>query len=128
MRKQDKADELLPRLEQLAEKDPKNATLQYYLADQLLAAKRLDDAEKLYKKTLTITADLPGFVGLSSIYRQQNRPADLLDILGKGYAETGELAGLDAEMKLLLAEERLVTGLVDAAHKLLKEQDRKSVV
>lgn len=125
LRKLDKGGELLPRLEQLAEKDSKNATLQYFLADQLLAAKRLDDAEKLYKKTLTITADLPGFVGLSSIYRQQNRPADLLDILGKGYAETGELAGLDAEMKLLLAEEKLVTGLVEAAHKLLKEQPPK---
>lgn len=125
LRKLDKSAELLPRLEQFAEKDPKNATLQYYYADQLLAAKRFDDAEKLYKKTLTVTADLPGYVGLASIYRQQQRPAELLDILGKGYAETGELAGLNSELKLLLAEEKLVNGVVEAAQKLLKEQPPK---
>jgi tetratricopeptide (TPR) repeat protein len=125
LRKLDKTAELLPRLEQLAEKDPKNATLQYYLADELLAAKRLDDAEKLYKKTLTLSADLPGFVGLASIYRQQQRPGDLLNALGKGYAETGELTGLSAEMKFLLAEEKLVTGVIEAAKNLLKEQPPK---
>lgn len=125
LKKLGKSAELIPRLEALAEKDARNSILQYYLADQYLAAKRLDDAEKLYRKTLASASELQGYVGLAAVYRQQNKPAELLDTLGKGYAEVGELDGLQAEIKSIVADEKLVAAMIEAGRKRMQEQPSK---
>lgn len=125
LKKLGKQDDLIPRLEGLAEKDERNSTLQYFLADQYLAAKRLEDAEKLYKKTLTTSAELQGYAGLASVYRQQNRPAELIDTLGKGFAETSELDGLETEIKAIAGDEKLLGTVLEAGRKLAMEQPSK---
>lgn len=120
-----KRDELLTRLEALAEKDARNSTLQYYLADQYLEAKKLEAAEELYKKTLASTSELQGYVGLASVYRQQNRPNELIETLGKAFAESGELDGLSTEIKAIAGDEKLTQSLLEAGSKLLHEEPPK---
>lgn len=125
LKKLNKSDELIPRLESAAEKDTRNSFLHFYLADQYLAAKRLDDAEKTYKKTLESSSELQGFVGLASVYRLKQKPAELIEALGKGYSEAGELRGLDAEMKSVVADEKLAQGVVETAEKYSAESPPK---
>ncbi len=120
--KLDKSAELIPRLEAAAEKDARNSTLQFFLADQYAAKNRLEDAEALYTKTLEATAELPGFVGLAAVYRRQNRPAELLEILVKGYSEVGELKGFAAEFKAIAADEKLLAKLLKSGEELIAEE------
>ena len=122
LKKMDKSDELIPRLESLCEKDERNSTLQYFLADQYLERNRLDDAEKLYKKTLTTSAELQGYVGLASVYRQQNRPDDLVDALARGFQETGDLEGLEDTFKAIATDEKLVGQTLEVGRKLAGEE------
>lgn len=120
-----KREELIPRLETLAEKDTLNSTLQFFLADQYLAAKRLDEAEELYKKTLAAASELQGYVGLAAVYRQQNRPAELIDTLGKAFAESGDLDALSSEIKAISGDAKLTQSLLETGAKQLQEQPPK---
>jgi len=114
LKKLGKSDQLIPQLEILAEKDTRNSTLQFFLADQYLAKNRLDDAEKLYRKTLETSAELQGYVGLAKVYRQQKRPAELIGSLAKAYDESGEVKGLQTEIKAIAGDEELLGKLMDA--------------
>ncbi len=120
--KLDKSAELIARLEAAAGKDARNSALQFFLADQYVAANRLDDAETLYKKTLETSSEVPGYVGLAAVYRRQDRPADLLEILSKGYSEAGDLKGFGAEFKAIAADEKLLEKLVKSGEELVAEQ------
>jgi len=113
--KMDKSPELIPRLEAAAEKDAHNSWLLFFLADQYAAENRLEDAEKLFKKTLEASADVEGYLGLAGVYRRQHRPGELLDVLVKAYAEAGELKSFVAEFKSIVADQKLVEGLMKAA-------------
>lgn len=125
LKKLDRSKDLLPRLEAAAEKDSRNSTLQFFLADQYVAADRLEEAEKLYKKTLESASELPGYIGLASVYRRQNKPAELLETLGKGYAEAGDLKGFTAEFKAIVADEKLLGAILENGDKLLAEDPPK---
>jgi tetratricopeptide (TPR) repeat protein len=56
------------------------------------------------------------------VYRRQNRPAELLEILAKGYSEAGELKAFTAEFKAIAADEKLLEKLVKSGEELLAEQ------
>lgn len=120
--KMDKSQELIGRLEAAAEKDSRNSTLQFFLAEQYTAADRLDEAEALYKKTLETSAEVPGYVGLAGVYRRTNRPAELLETLSKGYSEAGDVKAFTAELKAIAADEKLLDGLLASGDKLLGEE------
>ena len=117
-----KPQELIGRLEAAAEKDARNSTLQFFLADQYAANNRLEEAEALFTKTLESAAEVPGYVGLAGVYRRQNRPAELLEILAKGYSEAGELKAFAAELKAIAEEEKLLEKLIKSGEELLAEQ------
>jgi tetratricopeptide (TPR) repeat protein len=117
--KLDQTSELIPRLEAAAENDARNSDLQYFLADQYAAANRLDDAESLYKKTLESSVDVQGYAGLASVYRRQQRAAELLETLAKGYAEAGELTAFNAEIKAVVADAKLLESLLKTADGLV---------
>lgn len=125
LKKLNKSDELISRLESAAEKDTRNSFLHFYLADQYLASKRLDDAEKTYKKTLESSSELQGYVGLASIYRQKEQPAELIEALGKGYSEAGNLTGLDDELKAIIADEKLTQRVLETGEKYAAEEPPK---
>jgi tetratricopeptide (TPR) repeat protein len=117
-----KSQELISRLEAASGKDTRNSALAFFLADQYAAANRLDVAEALFTKTLESAAEVPGYVGLAGVYRRQNRPAELLEILAKGYNEAGELKAFAAEFKAIAADETLLDKLVKSGEELLAEQ------
>lgn len=117
-----KPQDLIPRLEAAAEKDARNSTLQFFLADQYAAANRLDDAETLFKKTLESSSEVPGYVGLAGVYRRQNRPVELLEILSKGYSEAGDLKAFAAEYKAIAGDEKLLEKLVKSGEELIAEE------
>jgi tetratricopeptide (TPR) repeat protein len=114
---QGKSTELISRLEQLAEKDPHNQTLQFFLARQYVEANRLDDAEARLKKTLETEKSIDGYIGLAALYRRQNRPAELLQALAQAFSRESELEkaadDLERELQAIGADEKLVAGLIE---------------
>jgi|GEM_PF-331545 len=138
----ERGDELLPKLEELAEKDPRNNPLQYFLADEYVESGKLDEAEKLYTRTLSGTQDPRGAVGLVSIYRRQDRPEDLLDALTRAFtvvplpedeetlkrlnADLRDLAERFAsEIDALAEDESVLDGLMELGRKLQSGDEPK---
>ena len=117
--KMDKSPELIPRLEAAAEKDSRNSTLSFFLADQYAENDRLEDAVSLFKKTLEASADVQGYLGLAGVYRRQHKPAELLDVLAKAYAEAGDLKAFAGEFKSIIADQKLVESLMKSASEML---------
>lgn len=113
-----KSQELLPRVQDLAKADPRNATLQYFLADQYVAAGRLKDAEELIQRVIKESHDPEGWVSLALLYRKENKPAELLEALGKGLKGQRGTNRLDQLLVQIQEDHALVDGLIAAARKL----------
>jgi tetratricopeptide (TPR) repeat protein len=113
-----KSSELLSRVQDLAKSDPRNATLQYFLADEFVAAGRLKDAEELIHRVITESHDPEGWVSLAAIYRKENKPAELLEALSKGLRGQRGTNRLDHLLAEIQDEHTLVDNLIAAARKL----------
>ncbi|MBL8851627.1 MAG: tetratricopeptide repeat protein [Planctomycetaceae bacterium] len=85
-----RSEELVPKLETLHAADPRNAFLAYFLADEYVARGDVDRGQELYEQTLDASTDPRGLVGLMPVYRKQQKPKELLDILGKIYPQIPE--------------------------------------
>ncbi|RMG38523.1 MAG: tetratricopeptide repeat protein, partial [Planctomycetota bacterium] len=70
LRAQGRADDLVPRLEQLAKADPRNPALQLFLASRYAAAGRTDDALAIYQKILKTAPTFEAYLGLADLYRR----------------------------------------------------------
>jgi tetratricopeptide (TPR) repeat protein len=114
--KMNQADELIPRLETLAEKDPHYIPLQYFLADRLVAANELEKAKSIYETALRNGGDSSGLIGLAQVLRKLHRPDELLDLLGRSLTKLGPdgLAQLEVELKVLGQDADLVDSLMVA--------------
>ncbi|MFM9965956.1 MAG: tetratricopeptide repeat protein [Planctomycetaceae bacterium] len=116
LKSQKKSEQLIPRLEELAEKDQHNQTLQFFLARQYVEENRLDEAEARFKKALEREKTIDGYIGLAALYRRQNRPAELLHALSQAFARESELEkaaeDLERELQAIGADEKLVAGLI----------------
>ncbi|MDB5339026.1 MAG: Tetratricopeptide 2 repeat protein [Planctomycetaceae bacterium] len=117
-----KPENLIPQLEELAGKDPRNTTLQFYLGAQYVAAKRLDDAEQLFKKGLKDDSDPEGFRGLIQIYRQQNKPQELIGVLTKLYTKQKSFDGFDPEFQAITENSDLLNGMLEVGLKGIKAE------
>lgn len=113
-----KSNELVSRLEKFAEADAGNVALGYFLADQYRLTGTLDKAETLYKKMLSVDPEGPGFAGLAAVYRQMSKTDELLETLARGFAQTGKIEVIDAEIKLLATDAQVVDTLVASGKKL----------
>ncbi|NOX54037.1 MAG: tetratricopeptide repeat protein [Planctomycetes bacterium] len=128
LKKKGQADQLLPKLETLAKKDPQNATLAYFLAEQYVAANRLDDAEKLYQRTLAKSEDAAGYIGLATVYRKRKKPEQLLECLSKVLAseETARshAAKIEAELRAIAEDAEVLDGLLGIGRKQLQNKTK----
>lgn len=117
LEKLNRQDELIGRLQTLAEKDPRNTALQFFLADRYVAVNELDKARAIYESSLKGSSDVQAFVGLVKIYRLQKKADELVDMLGRGLtkATPESLEALEAELKTISEDGPLVTSLVEAA-------------
>lgn len=122
--KLDRADELVGRLEQLSERDPRNQQLQYFYADALMNANELERAKQVYEAALEKAADSAGYLGLAGVLRRMKRADELLDVLGRGLSKLGEdgLSQFDTEVKAIIADETIVDALVAAGRAQAKAE------
>jgi len=119
LKAQKKAGELLPRLEKLAKTDKHNSTLQYFLADQYVAADRLKEAEALYIKTMAGSDDPKALLGLAAVYRKQKKSEKWLDALQRGLRGVrtaddleNSLPRVESEVKLAASDKKLLERLI----------------
>ncbi|HET6425306.1 MAG TPA: tetratricopeptide repeat protein [Planctomycetaceae bacterium] len=114
--KLNRSDELIGRLEELAEKDSKNNGLQFFFAESLMAAGELERAKTVYEAALKRGGDSVGYLGLAGVLRRMKRADELLDVLGRGLEKIGPEAmeQLDVELKAVVADAALFDGLVTA--------------
>jgi tetratricopeptide (TPR) repeat protein len=117
-----KTDELIPRLEALAEDDLRNSTLQYFLAEQYVAQNRLEEAETLYKSVLNDSGDAVGYVGLAGVYRRQKRAAELLDAVARAADAGKNLRQLQVEMDAITKDEPLLGELLAVGSQRLEAE------
>ncbi|MCA9074517.1 MAG: tetratricopeptide repeat protein [Planctomycetaceae bacterium] len=135
-------EELLPKLEELHDRDARNKSLAFFLADQYESQGHLDEAEELLKETVGRRADPRGLVGLASVYRRQHRPKPLLEAIAQAYqvvpqTEDAEaLERMDSDMRALVErfpelmteiaeDEEAMDGLVAQGRQMIAEDDGK---
>jgi len=119
----DRKNELLPKLKTLVEKDPRNSTLLYFLAEQYAQNDQLDNAEKLYKKTLDELGDSKGYLGLAGVYRKQGKAKALLETLSKAIQSGPSLTMLEAELEAISQDDALMEKLIAAGRKQAMDKD-----
>ncbi len=114
--KLNRSDELIGRLETMAEKDSKNNQLQFFFAESLMSAGELERAKLVYETALKRGGDAVGYLGLAGVLRRMKRADELLDVLGRGLEKIGPEAmeQLDTELKAVVADAALFDSLVAA--------------
>ncbi len=117
-----KPENLIPQLEELSGKDPRNTTLLFFLGGQYVTAKRFDDAEALFKKGLASDSDPEGYRGLIQIYRQQNKPQELIGVLTKLYTKQKSFDGFDPEFQAIVENSALLNGMLDVGLQGIKAE------
>jgi len=115
-----RSEELIERLEKLWTDNPNNLPLAAYLAAQYLKAENYAKAEPLYLTLSKKKPTLSGYRSLLQIYRQTNRPDELLKTLGEAAQAAGTLDALDTEFEKIVSDEKLVRTLIDNARKQFK--------
>jgi tetratricopeptide (TPR) repeat protein len=110
LEKLNRGNELISQLEALSARDEHNLPLQFFLAEQLVAANELEKAKSIYESTIATGADATGYVGLAQVLRKMQKPGELLDVLSRAMTKLGEegLAQLDAELKNVSNDEKIV--------------------
>lgn len=116
-----KSDELIGELKKLAKADSRNHTLQFFLADKLLEAKQLDEAQAIFESVLEVAKEPAALVGLVSVYRRLEKPAKLIDVLSKVKGVV-TIAQLQNELAETTKNEAFRDQVVEAAIKLNAEQ------
>jgi tetratricopeptide (TPR) repeat protein len=115
LKKLKRSDELIGRLETLAEVDAQNVALQYFLADRLVDVNELDRARKIYDSMLQSGGDGSGYVGLARVLRKMQKSDELLEALGRGMARGEDaIAILEPEIKALSEDKALVAMLIES--------------
>ena len=122
LKKLNRSDELLGRLETLAKDDPRNNTLQYFLAEHLAAAGELERARGIYEEALKDTTDTAGAMGLAKVLQKLGLYRELLDVLEKAVSKAGpeSLAKLGAELDDLAHDEKTVDQLIEVGREQAK--------
>ncbi|HET6323727.1 MAG TPA: tetratricopeptide repeat protein [Planctomycetaceae bacterium] len=110
--------EFLHRIEDLAKSDNRNSTLQYFLADQYIAADRLKEAEKIITEVLKETGNPEGYVTLAALYRKEKKPEELLGALSKAFQGQRGLERLDALLGNIQQDVPFIDSLIEAGRKL----------
>jgi tetratricopeptide (TPR) repeat protein len=113
--------ELLERLQKLANADPNNAFLGYFLADRLRAADRLDEAIAQFRKMLALESAADGHQGLVEIFSKQRAVEPLLLQLAAVVGETGSLSPLENRLSLLKTDASLRDELCRLADETLDD-------
>ncbi len=120
---------LLPRLEALSASAPENQELSLFLAETYLANDRLEDAEKIYLAAIKERPTNGAYLGLTKIYRQQDKPRKVLDHFAPPFlqalASREQSAEIQAEFEAILESSSLVEALITLGSDDLKAEKRE---
>ena len=115
LKEQGESEELMARLEKMADKDKRNATLQFFLAEQYVEGEKYDKAEELFRRTLERSKETAGYIGLVSIFRLKNEPKKLFDALVDAARSGIELKSLQTEVDAIAEDEELLSAVLKLA-------------
>lgn len=121
-----RSDELIPKLQQLAEKDRFNRTLHYYLAEQYRNAGRFDEAEKTYLGAIGKSSDLDGLVGLMSLYQSNQKYDKLIATLSKIVQASDGIQRIQPDLQKMSQDKEFIKALLAEAQKQ-KDKDPPGV-
>lgn len=125
-----KGDTLHARLQEMVNQDPRNKDLLFFLADSYIKAKQFDQAEAIFKKSLEESVSSDAYLGLARVYRQQNKPGELLDNLARASErldgqQEAALQTFAEELKAIAADPALFSALFDVVKERTKDGVRK---
>lgn len=124
--KLNRSDELIRRLESMAESDAQNPHLQYFFADKLADLNELERARTIYDTMLRNGGDASGYAGLARVLRKMQKSAELLQALGRGLARGEEgVAAIEPEIKALAEDKVLMAQLVEAGRARAADDELK---
>jgi tetratricopeptide (TPR) repeat protein len=107
-----RSDELLPRLEKLAEEQPGNVPLHFSLGERYFQRDALDKAEKHLQ---TVQASRPSrdvYRRLVEIYSRTGQDEKLIQILGEVLSKTGSLESVEKQLEPLVENSDQIERLV----------------
>ncbi len=121
---------LLDRLEKLAELDPRNRDVQFFLAEAYSAKDQFDKAEAIYRKSLEDAVSSEAHLGLARVYRKQNKPKELLESLARAFERANndqEAVSqiFEVELKAIAADSKLFDALMAVLREQTKDTARK---
>jgi tetratricopeptide (TPR) repeat protein len=120
-----RTEEILPRLEAAAKNDPKNAPLQYYLADRYREAGLRDKADALYKQLLASQPDPQGFGALSASLLREKNWDELIKLLGDAFAKPDTLEAVKPQIEAIANDPAQAEELLDAGLELQQAEPPK---
>ncbi len=103
---------VIEKLKQLAQADPNNVLLGYYLADALRRTQQWDEAAALYQKLHQQKPAGEGYRGLVEIYHQQKQLKHLLTQLADVAWKTGSLDLLGSVVDTIASDQAVLDGLL----------------
>ncbi|MCA9042469.1 MAG: tetratricopeptide repeat protein, partial [Planctomycetaceae bacterium] len=121
LEKLNRSEELIPRLEKLADSDPRNSKLKYFLAEQYIEQDKLDEAETLIKSTLESRGDQEGLISLAEIYFKRRQVEQLLDTMTNAFKSQQNLEALQLLMNRIEEDPDLTKSLLELAATRLNE-------
>jgi tetratricopeptide (TPR) repeat protein len=110
-----KAEELVPRLEQMQAADPRNIPLAEFLAAKQQAAGNLPAAQRLYDACIQAKPSPDAYHGLLSIYRQNGQIDKLFDLVTSATSQPVLREAVDQELKTLVTDADTVSRLLERA-------------
>jgi tetratricopeptide (TPR) repeat protein len=113
-----RTEEILPRLEAAAKNDPKNAALQYFLADRYREAGQREKAEALYRRLLASQPDPEGLGALSASLLKEKKYDELIKLLGEAFTKPEALQAVQPQIEAIVNDPAAVDELLEAALKL----------
>ena len=117
-----RSDELIPKLEKLAEKDRFNRTLNYYLAEQYADQGQFAKAEKTYLDSIGKSSDSEGLAGLITLYQKNQNYQKLIETLSKIVQGGDGLQRIQSSLEKMSKDKKFMNGLIAEARKL-KDND-----
>ncbi|MEZ6050502.1 MAG: tetratricopeptide repeat protein [Planctomycetaceae bacterium] len=137
-----RSDELLPELENMHDRDARNKSLAFFLAEQYEQQDQLDEAEELLKEITGNRADPRGLVGLASVYRRKHQAKPLLETFAQAFQvvpqteEPEALERMDSDMRALVErfqelqreiaeDDEAMDGLIARGKELVGDDDAK---
>jgi tetratricopeptide (TPR) repeat protein len=115
LREQQRADEVIPRLEKLFSEQEENVPLNLTLAEEYFQKKEWEKALARYQVAQSSRPSALAYRRLLSIYRQTDENEKLLELLGELLAKTGSLEIVEDEFESLVEDKPRVEAVVKLA-------------